>query len=100
MLAQELNLALQKLCGFPGVLSVINTRVRFALKGAAHVHLAPLGPEAATDLLRDRCGAAWDSSAAAALTQMCGGNPLGLCMMGSFIASRRCTMQVSRGTAL
>ncbi len=97
---QELDLALQKLCSFPRVQVLINTRVRLAFKDAVQLQLASLGAGAATELLRDRCsGPAWDSSAAARLSQMCGGNALCLCIVGSFVTSGRCTMQVSRDSA-
>ena len=100
MVVQELNLALQKLCGFPRVRVLINSRVRLAFKGAAHVQLTSLGIEAAMELLQDRCSVtAWDSTAATLLIQTCGRNALCLCIVGSFIASGRCTMQVSRDSA-
>ena len=87
-LVQQLNEALEKLCGFPGVQVLIISRSHVAFGGAKHVLLTPLGRGAATELLQDRCGeAAWDSSAAAPLSQMCGGNALCLCIVGSFITS-------------
>ena len=93
-------MALQKLCGFPSVQVLINSRSRLAFGGAIHIHLAPLCTEAAAELLQDSCGeAAWDSSAAAPLSQMCGRNALCLCIVGSFVASGRCSMQVSRDSA-
>ena len=97
--AQELARALKRLSDFRHVLVLVTSRALIACKHAAHIGIGKMDTAPAVKLLRARCMTSaqpWEPDLAQQLAELCGRNALSLTILGSFIKSGRCTMEVSK----